>query len=197
MQIVLAIILGLMFGFILERVGATDPDKIVGMLRLKDLHLMKAIFSAIGLSSIILFSGVLLGFVNVEHLSIKAIYPGVLVGGALLGLGWAIGGYCPGTGIVAAGRGRKDAWFFLMGGLVGAGLFMVQYDVLKEAGLMDSWFGGKATLVDTGAKGATSLMQGSWTAAIAILIGTAMLAIGWVLPQKTPGTPGAETIIPE
>lgn len=182
MQIILAIVLGLLFGFVLERVGAADPDKIVGMLRLKDLHLMKAIFSAIGISSLILFAGVLLGLVEISHLSIKAMYPGVLVGGALLGLGWAVGGYCPGTGIAAAGRGRKDAWFFILGGLLGAGIFVIQYESLADAGLMTDWFGGKATLVDTGAKGAAAILQGRWTLAIAMLLGAIMFAVGWFLP---------------
>jgi hypothetical protein len=48
MDIVLAIILGIFFGFALQRVGATNPQNIINMLRLKDLHLMKAIFFAIG-----------------------------------------------------------------------------------------------------------------------------------------------------
>lgn len=184
MQILIAIVLGIIFGFVLERVGATDPDKIIGMLRLKDLHLMKAIFSAIGISSLILFAGILLGIIQVSHLSIKAMYPGVLLGGALLGLGWAVGGYCPGTGLVAAGRGRKDAWFFILGGLIGAGIFILNYGALAEAGWMAEWFGGKVTLVDTGAKGATALLQGKWTFVLVMVISAVMLATGWLLPLQ-------------
>jgi hypothetical protein len=182
MELLLAVILGLIFGFVLERVGAANPDKILGMLRLTDLHLMKAIFCAIGLSSTILFAGILLGLVNVSHLSIKGMYPGVLLGGGLLGLGWAIGGYCPGTGVVAAGRGRKDALFFILGGVIGAGLFMVQYGSLAETGWMQDWFGGKATLADTGAKGAVAILEGRWTALVAMAIGGLMLVAGCMLP---------------
>lgn len=184
MDIFLALLLGGIFGFVLERAGAADPDRILGMLTLRDLHLMKAIFSAIGISSLLLFGGIALGWVEISHLSIKGMYPGVLLGGVLLGLGWALGGFCPGTGVVAAGRGRKDAILFILGGLVGAWIFTLQYGSLEAAGWMEPWFGGKATLVDTGAKGASPLLQGGWTLALAILLGAAMLAIGYLLPLK-------------
>lgn len=192
MELLLAIILGLLFGFVLERVGAANPDKILGMLRLTDLHLMKVIVAAIGISSLILFAGILIGLVNVSHLSIKAMYPGVLLGGALLGLGWAIGGYCPGTGVVAAGRGRKDALFFIVGGLIGAGLFIVQYGGMAEAGWMQDWFGGKAMLVDTGVKGAAPILEGRWTAFLAMIIGALMLGISCLLPLHPGQRQGTE-----
>jgi len=182
MDIILAIAIGTLFGFVLQRVGAADPDKIVGMLRLTDLHLMKAIFAGIGISSALLFIGLTAGVIDGGHLSIKSMYTGVIVGGMLLGLGWAIAGYCPGTGVVAAGSGRIDALFFILGGLVGAGLYTIMYGSLKGTWLMQKLFGGKATLVVTGKS--TALLDMGWSPYLAIAIGIGMLVIAKILPDK-------------
>lgn len=95
MNIILAIILGIFFGFTLQRVGANTPQNIINMLRLKDLHLMKAIFLAIGISSTLLFLLLAFGIIDRGHLSVKSSYIGVIVGGAVLGLGFAIAGNAP------------------------------------------------------------------------------------------------------
>ena len=75
---------------------------------------------------------------------------GVLAGGALLGFGRAIAGFCPGTELVAAGTGRKDAVFFILGGLVG---FIYMYPRLADTMLFNSLLGGlsggKLTLAQT------------------------------------------------
>lgn len=57
MDILLAIILGTLFGFVLHRIGAANPQNIINMLRLKDFHLMKTIIWGISLSSALLFFG--------------------------------------------------------------------------------------------------------------------------------------------
>jgi len=80
LDIIEAIVLGTLFGFTLYKIGAGDPDKLMGMLKLQDLHLAKTILGGIGFATIILFTGVLLGLVPMEHFSIKGIYWGVIFG---------------------------------------------------------------------------------------------------------------------
>jgi hypothetical protein len=145
-MMILAVALGTSFGVVLDRVGASNPNYVIRMLNLSDLHLMKTILLGIGVASILLFGGLLLGLVDVGHLSIKTAHLGVFVGGLLLGTGFAVSGFCPGTGIVAAATGRKDAVFFLLGGLLGVGAYMMSYSWIRGTGLLEEVFGGKATL---------------------------------------------------
>ncbi len=180
-NIILAVLLGTLFGFVLQRIGAADPDKIINMLCLRDLHLMKAILTGIGVSSILLFVGMTIGLLDSGHLSVKSMYWGVVIGGFLLGIGWAMSGFCPGTGVVAAGSGRIDALFFLLGGLVGAGLYTLLYGALKSTFLMRSLFGGKTTLVQTGEYQAILTTVPGW--AVAIIIGAALIGIAAILPN--------------
>ena len=181
MNLFLAIFLGLFFGFVLQKCGAANPQKIIQMLRLKDFHLMKAILSGIGLSSLFLFIFIAAGWIDNSHISIKASYVGVPIGGAILGIGWAISGFCPGTGVVGAGAGRKDALFFLLGGLIGAFVFMLIYKILKPTFLF-STLGGKATLAETGVEKYTTLLPSVPALVVAGGIALLFLLMAWFLP---------------
>ncbi len=189
MTLVLAILLGLLFGFTLQKVGASNPRLIIDMLRFKNLHLMKAILFAIGLSSAILFMLLAAGLVDVGHISVKSSYLGVIIGGAILGSGWAMAGFCPGTGVVGAGAGRKDALVFIAGGLLGAFVFMLIYGMLKDTFLFTS-LGGKVTLVETGNHKYSALIEGISAMPIVGGISAVFILIAFLLPlpKKTQDT---------
>lgn len=182
MDIVLAIVLGLIFGFVLQKVGAANPQKIINMLRLRDLHLMKAILLGIGVSSLVLFTLLAVGVVPASHISVKASYVGVVVGGVLLGIGWAIAGFCPGTGVVAAGAGRKDALSFIAGGLLGALLYMLVYGQIKSTALFDD-LGAKSTLAATGNESYPALLGDMPSLAVAGGIALVFIVLAFVLPE--------------
>jgi uncharacterized membrane protein YedE/YeeE len=184
MDIILSIILGSLFGFALHRVGAADPQVIINMLRLNDLHLMKVILFALAISSGLLFVGLLTGLINPAHLSIKTTYWGVLVGGVIFGIGWALGGYCPGTGVAALGDGRKDAVFFIAGGLCGAFLYMLVYSKFKGSILLENVLGGKVSLAATPNESFSAILNGIPGIVIAFIIAIAFSFAAWKLPAK-------------
>ncbi len=185
MELFLAIILGTIFGFALNRVGATNPENIINMLRLKDLHLMKVILLAIGLSSILLFAGLALGMVDPSNISIKKAYIGVVIGGAILGIGFAISGYCPGTGLSAAATGRKDAIFFVLGGLLGAYAFTLSYGWLKaNTFLFDKIAGGAVSLAQSGNDKYDAIFSSINGSVLGVLLGLSLVIIAIILPKE-------------
>jgi hypothetical protein len=181
--ILLAVVIGAAFGAALDRIGATNPNWIWRMLNLTNLHLMKTILLAIGTGSVLMFGGQMLGLVDVGHMSVKAAYAGVFIGGLMLGAGWAASGFCPGTGVAAAASGRKDALFFIAGGLLGAAAYMLTYPWWKSAGLLDDVAGGKVTLgavPDSGYAGLTGLPGD----VLGIVLGLAFIAVAFALPER-------------
>ncbi len=184
MELIYAIIFGLLFGFALNRAGATNPQNIINMLRLSDLSLMKAIMFAIGLSSVAVFASLATGLLDPSHISIKTTYIGVFVGGILLGTGFAIAGYCPGTGLAAAATGRKDALFFVLGGLVGAFAFTLAYGWFEaNTNMFDKIAGGAVSLAETGNAKYKPLLTQNGTL-IGIMQGLIFMLIAWILPKS-------------
>lgn len=147
MNIILAIVLGGLFGFALYVTGASNPKKLVSMLKLQNLSLMKTILFAIGLSSVLLFAANALGIFDLSHLSIKSANLGVIIGGLIFGIGFGWIGSCPGTCVAASGSdGIKKALLTVFGGLAGAFAFSMTYGFWKSAGLFDALDLGKMTL---------------------------------------------------
>jgi hypothetical protein len=182
--IILAIVIGLAFGVALNRIGATNPQNIINMLRLTDLRLFKSIAFGIGLSSVLLFGGMALGIIDPAHLSVKSAYIGVIVGGVIFGAGFAIGGYCPGTSLGAAAAGRKDALFFIGGGLLGAFAYMLSYGWIKTTFLLDTIAGGKVTLAVTENDKYDALFTSLSGTTLALILGVGFMVFAWLIPSE-------------
>ena len=127
----LGLAIGGLFGAGLYLAGLAEPDKIIGTLRLKDFHAMRtiAVFVLVGMA------GTWVLRVNgLGHLSIKpAVLLSVLLGGGLLGIGFGMTGYCPGTGLACAAAGRFDALVTVIGMLLGALAFILAYPYVVPA----------------------------------------------------------------
>ncbi|MFC6638175.1 YeeE/YedE family protein [Sulfitobacter sp. JBTF-M27] len=188
MEIILAIVIGAAFGAVLDRIGATNPNTITRMLNLRQLNLMKAILLAIGTGSILMFAGQMIGLVDVAHMSVKAAYIGVFIGGLMLGAGWAASGFCPGTGVCAAASGRKDALFFIAGGLLGAAAYMVTYPAWKASGLLNNIAGGKVTLGTVPGSKFDGIFAVSGDI-LGIVLGAIFVIVALVLPDSLSGQP--------
>lgn len=144
MTLVYGLIVGTRMGVLLQSVGASSPSAIARNLRLENLSIIMFMAAAIAVGSVGVYLLVALGVPM--HLDIKPTYLlGVVLGGLIFGVGFALGGYCPGTCVVGAGEGRRDAWWAILGALAGALVFMLLYSVL-EAPLVRSVNYGKVTL---------------------------------------------------
>jgi len=118
---------GVLFGFILSRVGATSYDLIMRMFLFTNLHLM----GVIGMAVLVAMAGIQL----IRRLGLKTIQGGEIeikeksrnrgniVGGLLFGVGWALSGSCPGTVLSQIGEGKLDALFTCAGLVAGTYLF--------------------------------------------------------------------------
>ena len=126
----LGFLIGGLFGAALFMGGLAEPDKIIGTLRLKDFHAMRtiAVFVLVGM-----LGTWFLDLAGVANFSVKpaAIFA-VLIGGALLGIGFGLTGYCPGTGLACAAAGRIDALITVLGMFFCAIVFILIYPAIVQ-----------------------------------------------------------------
>lgn len=115
-----AILSGFAFGFVLERAGFGSSKKLAAQFYLRDMTVLKVMFTAIVTAMLGLAVLRALGVVDWEAMYVNPTNLGPqVVGGLIFGAGFAIGGYCPGTSVVAAVTGKLDAVVFLLGAMVG------------------------------------------------------------------------------
>ena len=135
---------GLVFGFLLQRGGATQFKTIVGQFLLRDFTMLKIMLTAMIVGGVGIFGMRALGMDVALHVKGAALLANGL-GGAVFGVGLVVLGYCPGTGVAAIGAGARDAIPGVLGMLAGAALYAEAAPWLKRTvfGVGDV---GKATL---------------------------------------------------
>lgn len=143
MNLIYALIVGIGMGWLLQRIGASNPRVIAANLRLENLSIIKFMALTIAVGSVVAY---FLGLFVPMHFDIKPLFvAGVLAGGLVFGIGFALSGYCPGTCVVGAAEGRKDALFVIAGGIAGALIFTLAYAALEPV-FVKQWNFGKVTL---------------------------------------------------
>ena len=123
---------GVLFGYVLESAGFASPRKLTAQFRFTDWSVFKVMFTAIIVAGIGLYAATASGLMPANGIYIPTNYFwAMLTGGALVGAGMAIGGYCPGTSAVSLATGRLDSVFFMIGMVLGTGLFAGVFDWIK------------------------------------------------------------------
>ena len=129
----IALAIGIAFGWCLERSGMGSARKLAGQFYLTDLTVFKVMFSAIVTAMLGVFWLGWLGVVNVSRIYVPEtfILP-QLVGGIVFGIGFAIGGLCPGTSCVSAATGRVDGLMVVLGMFAGVLITGVLFSSLES-----------------------------------------------------------------
>jgi hypothetical protein len=133
LDLLLAILIGIGFGFSLEQAGFSSSRKLAGMFYGYDTTVIKVFFTAaiVALIGSQLLS--YLGLLNLNLVFVNEFYVSAsIVGGIIMGAGFIMGGFCPGTGLCALSIGKIDAMIFFLGGLTGAFLFAETYPYIQE-----------------------------------------------------------------
>lgn len=116
--------IGFGFGFALELGGFGDTRKLAAQFYLKDMTVLKVMFTAIAVAAVLVAGATGFGLLDMSRVWVNPTYlwPGI-VGGLIMGVGFVLGGFCPGTTLVAAATLKIDGMLFLLGALLGVGLF--------------------------------------------------------------------------
>ena len=123
---------GILFGYVLENAGFASPRKLTAQFRFTDWSVFKVMFTAVIVAAIGLYGAMGLGLMQPNGIYIPTtFFWATLSGGALIGAGMAVGGYCPGTSTVAMASGRIDGLFFMAGMVIGTGLFAGVFEPIK------------------------------------------------------------------
>lgn len=165
------VIIGIVFGLLISYAGLNKYNTIAGLSVLKDFTVAKTIMLVIGLGSILLMAEMAGG--NAEF-HVKPLYLiGTALGGIIFGVGMSLLGYCPGTLPISLGQGSLDAFWGILGGLVGGIAYTLLYPVMMSIAGENL---GKGTLF--------TAMGGIFSAGyiiLVILMGVVMIAGAFLL----------------
>jgi rhodanese-related sulfurtransferase len=131
LNVVSGLLIGIAFGYVLEQAGFSSSRRLAGLFYGYDFTVLR-VFSTAAITAM---AGVLilgsLGLLDLDFIYVNPTFLApAIVGGAIMGVGFILGGYCPGTSICAAAIGKKDALIFVLGGFLGVLLYGEAYPLL-------------------------------------------------------------------
>jgi len=141
-------VIGFAFGYVLELSGFGNSKKLAAQFYFKDLTVLKVMFTAIVTAMVLIFLASAIGILdfNLVYVPETHLWPGI-VGGLIMGVGFIVGGFCPGTSLVSASTFKVDGIVFVLGAIVGVWAFgetvQPMWDWWNQSG-----YYGRLTLMD-------------------------------------------------
>jgi len=126
-----SLLIGLAFGVALERAGFGSSRRLAGIFYFRDMAVLKVMFTAVIVAMLGLSYAKAFGWITPENVYfLHTLYAAQILGGLIFGVGFVMGGWCPGTAAVGVASGKIDALIFLLGAVGGSILFNELYPVL-------------------------------------------------------------------
>jgi len=145
---VIAILIGIAFGYIMEATGFSSSRKLAGVFYGYDFAVLKVFFTSAVVAVIGLYYMDYLNFVDISQLYVQPTYLwAAVIGGMIMGVGFLAGGFCPGTSLCAVAIGKIDGMVFTVGLMIGIFIFSESFSVLEP--FFESSNLGHITLVDS------------------------------------------------
>ncbi len=144
-NLLLALVIGVGFGFVLESSGFSSSRKLAGMFYGYDTTVLKVFFTAAITAMLGLLFFSLFGWIDLSLVYVNPTYLwSAIVGGAVMGAGFIMGGFCPGTAFCAVSIGKLDALAFIGGLVIGILIFTEGYPLWEN--LYKSSYLGEPTM---------------------------------------------------
>ena len=130
---IMALLIGFAFGFVLEQAGFSSSKKLAGVFYGYDFVVLRVFFTAAvtAMIGVIIFAHY--GILDIDLIYINPTFLwSAVVGGIIMGVGFILGGYCPGTSVCGAAIGRVDAMIFVLGSFFGVLVFAEGYPLFES-----------------------------------------------------------------
>jgi rhodanese-related sulfurtransferase/uncharacterized membrane protein YedE/YeeE len=182
-----ALMLGIGFGYVLEQAGFSSSRKLAGVFYGYDFVVLRVFFTAgiTAMTGLVFFS--YMGWVDMSLVYINPLFLwSAVAGGVIMGFGFILGGFCPGTSVVAAVIGKIDAMVFIGGMFIGIFVFGHFYELFQP--LYSGSFLGNPTIYTTLG------ISKNWFAFLLVLMALTAFAVTQLIEDKVNNTLPSEII---
>ncbi len=176
---VIALLLGVAFGYILEASGFSSSRRLAGVFYGYDFVVLRVFMTAVMVAMIGLVYFDYMNWIDISQIFILPTFlTSVIVGGVIMGLGFIMGGYCPGTSFTGVAIGKLDAVFFTAGLFLGIFIFSSAFPLIEGI-----YYGGElgpVTVMDT-----FGISRGLFAFLFIVATISAFILVSWIQKRVT------------